>query len=98
MLIGEGEESLPEALLCVRECRRAGATRQDILRSLAALPGCYVPSLYRVRGEEEAQRAGSWVEPVEPGVPEHIGKAPVLGLFGKLWVGAVHRPLHRMRA
>ena len=49
MLIGEGEESLPEALLCVRECRRAGATRQDILRSLAALPGCYVPSLYRVR-------------------------------------------------
>lgn len=74
MLIGEGEESLPEALLCVRECRRAGATRQDILRSLAALPGCYVPSLYRVRGEEEAQRAGSWVEPVEPGVPEHIEK------------------------
>ena len=35
MLIGEGEESLPEALLCVRECRRAGATRQDILRSRA---------------------------------------------------------------
>ena len=74
MLIGEGEESLPEALLCVRECRRAGATRQDILRSLAVLPGCYVPSLYRVRGEEEAQRAGSWVEPLEPGVPEHIEK------------------------
>ena len=74
MLIGEGEESLPEALLCVREGRRAGATRQDILRSLAALPGCYVPSLYRVREEEEAQRAGSWVEPLEPGVPEHIEK------------------------
>ena len=74
MLIGEGEESLPEALLCVRECRRAGAARQDILRALAALPGCYVPSLYRVREEEVAQRAGSWVEPLEPGVPEHIEK------------------------
>ena len=74
MLIGEGEESLPEALLCVREGRRAGATRQDILRSLAALPGCYVPSLYRVREEGEAQRAGSWVEPLEPGIPEHIEK------------------------
>ncbi len=74
MLIGEGEEALPEALLVVRDARRTGASRRDILRALAALPGCYVPSLYRVREEGEAQRAGSWVEPLEPGVPEHIEK------------------------
>lgn len=74
MLIGEGEEALPEALLVVRDARRTGASRRDILRALAALPGCYVPSLYRVREEGEVQRAGSWVEPLEPGVPEHIEK------------------------
>ena len=74
VLVGEGEESLPEALLEVRRLRREGACRADILRALSKLPGCYVPSLYRVRGEAEAQEAGSWLEPCEPGVPERIEK------------------------
>jgi len=72
--IGEGEESLPEGLERVRELRQAGAPRHDILKSLAALPGWYVPSLYRWRNAEEAQREGSWIEPLEPGLPQVIEK------------------------
>ena len=74
VLVGEGEESLPEALLEVRRLRALNASRGDILRALAKLPGCYVPALYRVRGEVEAQEAGSWLEPLEAGVPERIEK------------------------
>ena len=72
--IGEGEESLPAALERVRELRRTGARRCDVLRALADLPGWYVPSLYRWRSEEEAQEAGSWVEPLAPGLPQVIEK------------------------
>ncbi len=74
VFIGEGEEALPEALLVLREQRARGASRAEALRALARLAGCYVPTLYRWRSEEEAQRAGSWVEPVEPGVPARIEK------------------------
>ena len=74
VLVGEGEEALPEALLEVRRMRGLGASRRDILRALAELPGCYVPSLYRVRDEAAAQKAGSWLEPLEEGVPERIEK------------------------
>ena len=72
--IGEGEEALPEALEIVRRMRDAGAPRRAILRRLAQEPGCYVPSLYRWLDEAEAQRAGSWAQPVEEGVPARIDK------------------------
>ena len=45
-----------------------------ILRALADEPGWYVPSLYRWRAEPEAQEAGSWIEPVEEGLPVRIEK------------------------
>ena len=72
--VGEGEEAIPEALLLVRELRDGGASRAEILRAVAGLEGWYVPSLYRWRGEEEAQEAGSWIEPLEEGLPTTITK------------------------
>ena len=72
--IGEGEEALPETLLRIRELRAQGATRAQILRALADVPGTYVPSLYRWRTYEEAQAAGSWAEPLYEGVPERVVK------------------------
>ena len=72
--IGEGERSLPEGLEVIRSMRARGADRPEIWRALAQLPGWYVPSLYRWRTEAEAQQAGSWVEPLEQGVPEIIEK------------------------
>lgn len=73
-IIGEGEETLPECLQVIRRMRGEGATRADILRALAHMEGYYVPSLYRWRSAEEAQQAGSWIEPVEEGLPAHIQK------------------------
>ncbi|MFC7282041.1 TIGR03960 family B12-binding radical SAM protein [Gordonibacter pamelaeae] len=72
--IGEGEEAVPEALALIRRLRAEGAPRAGILRALADEPGWYVPSLYRWRAEPEAQEAGSWIEPVEEGLPVRIEK------------------------
>jgi len=56
ILVGEGEEQLPEALSLIRRLRGEGVPRADILRALAReVGGAYVPSLYRWRGEAEAQ-------------------------------------------
>lgn len=73
--IGEGEEALPRGLDLIRRLRAEGAARASILRALADEPGWYVPSLYRWRAEDEAQEAGSWIEPVEEGLPLRIEKS-----------------------
>ncbi len=72
--IGEGEESLPEGLEVIRSLRAQGASRRDIWRALAKLDGWYVPQLYGWRSADEAQAAGSWIEPVEPGLPITVRK------------------------
>ncbi|MBP3866472.1 MAG: TIGR03960 family B12-binding radical SAM protein, partial [Eggerthellaceae bacterium] len=68
------EESLPEGLQVIREQRARGASRHEIWRALAKLDGWYVPALYRWREEGEAQLAGSWIEPLEEGLPTYIEK------------------------
>lgn len=78
IMVGEGEEQLPEVLGVIRALRAEGAPRAAILRALAQVGGVYVPSLYRWRSEEEAQAAGSWVEPLFEDVPPaEIGRAHV---------------------
>ena len=72
--IGEGEVILPDGLELIRRMRAQGASRHDILATLGKEPGWYVPSFYRWRTEEEAQAAGSWIEPLEEGMPTHITK------------------------
>lgn len=72
--IGEGEQAVPEALALMRALRAEGASRADILRAVAGLRGWYVPSLYRWRSEEEAQAAGSWIEPLDDCAPLTIEK------------------------
>ncbi len=72
--IGEGETATPATLERIYELRRAGATRQEILLELAQIPGTYVPSLYQWRTPNQAQSKGSWIEPVQKGLPVHIEK------------------------
>ena len=75
ILVGEGEEQLPEALSLIRRLRGEGVPRAAILRALAReVGGAYVPSLYRWRDEAEAQAAGSWVEPLFDDVPPVVDK------------------------
>jgi radical SAM family uncharacterized protein len=44
--LGEGEEVLLELVDCFRACK--GATKKELLRQVATIPGIYVPSLYQV--------------------------------------------------
>ncbi|WP_102378405.1 TIGR03960 family B12-binding radical SAM protein [Raoultibacter timonensis] len=72
--IGEGEESVPEMLALHRSLKERGASRTEMLRELAKLPGCYVPSLYDWAGEAEAQDAGSWIRPKHEDLPTEFTK------------------------
>jgi radical SAM family uncharacterized protein/radical SAM-linked protein len=46
MLAGDGEEAFLEIIAAAAALRERGATRAEILRELARIPGVYVPSLY----------------------------------------------------
>ncbi len=72
--LGEGEEATVEVLHAIREGRARGASRHDILLSLAGIDGQYVPGLYRGISAEEAGAARSTVAPLEDGVPSVVEK------------------------
>ena len=65
-LIGDAEAGLDPMLDTIREARAAGAGRAETLRALAAVPGVYVPGLYRWR--PSGGGAGRW-EPLDPDAP-----------------------------
>ena len=79
-LIGEGEESLVEVCRAHERLRDAGATRAQILRGLAEVPGTYVPSLYEVSHEEPCTRHGYTVPRAGEDVPEVVYKRVVRDL------------------
>ncbi len=76
LLIGDAEERLPEMLLKVAERKRAGASRGDLLRAIAAVEGFYVPALYATGLDE---RTGFVVvgEPLDPAAPPRVKRAVV---------------------
>ena len=47
-VIGEGEEVLLELLDSFRDWKGRAASKKELLRQVAAIPGIYVPSLYQV--------------------------------------------------
>lgn len=65
ILIGEGEECVPETLLAIRESKENDSSREDVLRQLSRIEGVYVPSLYRLLDEDEAQARGTWLVPID---------------------------------
>ena len=66
-VIGDGEEVLLELLDCFRSWKQSGrrATKEDLLRQVAAIPGIYVPSLYQVE-----YQADGLLKSIAPTVPE----------------------------
>ena len=47
-VVGDGEEVLLELVDSFRDWKRKGASKEDLLRQVATIPGIYVPSLYQV--------------------------------------------------
>ncbi|ACL64086.1 Radical SAM domain protein [Anaeromyxobacter dehalogenans 2CP-1] len=66
--VGEGEEVALEIADAVAESgfRRGGATRPELLRRLARIPGVYVPSLFAPR-YDPVSRTLAAIEPLLPG-------------------------------
>jgi len=54
-VIGEAEELLPGLIDCLRDWKgkKDRTSRKDLLRQLAAIPGIYVPGLYKVEYEAD---------------------------------------------
>src|SRR5690606_31652666 len=71
-VVGDGEEATLEVIDAVRASRGKGESRLECLRSLAKIPGVYVPSLcvvtYRLDG------ARSRFAPRDPSAPHRVQK------------------------
>ena len=76
-LIGEGEESIVEVCQAHRRLRDEGASRAEILRGLAKVPGTYVPSLYEVSHEGSCTSHGYTVPKPGEDVPPVVYKRVV---------------------
>ncbi|MDP9441506.1 MAG: TIGR03960 family B12-binding radical SAM protein [Actinomycetota bacterium] len=79
-VIGDGEEVIAEITEVVGEWKRGGRTpgsRQRVLRTLAAVPGVYVPSMYDV--DYDGQRLVG-VHPKHPDVPARVEKRTIADL------------------
>ena len=74
VLLGDGEGEIVDVAQAVRAAREAGATRAEVLRSLARVQGVYVPSLYDVVVDESSTRWGYAVPKEGSGVPEVVYK------------------------
>jgi radical SAM-linked protein len=65
IVLGDGEEVLPEIGLVLEEGKAAGLSREDLLLDLAQIPGVYVPQFYEMT-------ADGAVHPNRPDVPVRI--------------------------
>ncbi len=76
--IGEGEEALTELFELIRDCKKQGLTRQEILFRASQLDGFYVPSLYEVEYNKDGTLKS--FEPKKEGVPKRIKKRIISNL------------------
>ena len=74
VLLGDGEVSIVRVCSLIRDMRKEGASRADILLGLSRLPGVYVPSLYDVVKDETSTRWGYAVPKPGSGAPEVVVK------------------------
>ncbi|MBQ2227899.1 MAG: TIGR03960 family B12-binding radical SAM protein [Firmicutes bacterium] len=58
ILVGDGEELLPEVCRIRGEFRRAGKTKQEFLAEIAKLQGVYIPSFYEEIRDEKGTFRG----------------------------------------
>jgi len=80
VVMGDGEEVVGELTEVIVEWKRSGrpeGSRAEMLRSVADVAGCYVPSLYEAI--YDGVRLSS-MQPIEAGVPDTVEKRTVADL------------------
>jgi radical SAM family uncharacterized protein/radical SAM-linked protein len=90
--VGEGEELALEIADAVAESgfRRGGASREELLRRLARIPGVYVPRFFQPR-YDPATRALAAMEPVLPGYEKATRR--IVADLDRLPTSAYERPI-----
>jgi radical SAM family uncharacterized protein/radical SAM-linked protein len=88
--VGEGEEVVHEIADAVKAWKGSGASRAELLRALAGIPGVYVPSLFAPR-YDPVTRALAALEPLLPGYEKVTRR--VMPDLDALSVSAYERPL-----
>ncbi len=73
LAIGDGEVLLPRLLDLVRDGKRQGWSRQELLQQLAARGGFYVPAFYRWEALGEPRRGGRF-EVLLPHAPARVAR------------------------
>lgn len=81
VVVGEGEEVMPELIQLYREAKDSGASKQEFLRRAAQIQGLYVPSFYEI--EYNADGTVAAVTPTN-GAPAVVKKR-VVADFDKAW-------------
>jgi len=76
--LGDGEELVVEIGEAVRRAKKKGASREELLHRLAAIPGLYVPRFYEVEYDGTGRIAG--VRPTRTDVPLPVRKRIVTTL------------------
>ena len=70
--LGEGEELLQEICDVVADWKRDGGSRANLLRRLAGVQGCYVPSLYASEYNADGTLARTY--PTDPAAPPTVSR------------------------
>ena len=76
--IGDGEEMMLKAITCVRDCKAAGKSRLETLRSLANIEGIYVPAFYKASYNEDGTLAS--FDPIDSCAPRIVRRCVVTDL------------------
>ena len=71
-VLGDGEEVILDITTAVRQVKRDGASRLDLLRKLVRIPGVYVPRFYQVQFHEDGTIAQ--MHPTIPDAPTTVRK------------------------
>ena len=95
MMLGEGEEQLPQVCAVVEQAKKEGVDKQELLRRLSRIPGCYVPSFYEVSYQPDGR-----IQAITPreGAPAVVHKAIIKDMnrqalpthFIVPMIGAIH--------
>ncbi len=72
ILIGDGEEAVPELVARHRELKRDGMKRREIIRELAKIPGWYAPALYKAERDPLSGLLCIRTGPSQPAVKRRI--------------------------
>lgn len=78
VMIGDGEEMVTDVCSAVLEAKRAGLSRAETLKRLAAIKGVYVPALYKELRNENGDYAG--LEKIVPCAPDKIQRRILMDL------------------